>query len=36
MPLDKTYDAKATEAKLYKRWEDSGAFACDVNSDKPP
>lgn len=36
MPLDKSYDAAATEAKLYARWEKSGAFACDVNSTKAP
>ena len=28
--LSKTYDPAATEAKLYERWEKSGAFACDV------
>jgi valyl-tRNA synthetase len=36
MPLDKTYDPAATEAKLYERWEKSGAFACDVTSAKAP
>src|ERR1700722_4880543 len=36
MPLEKTYDPAATEAKLYDRWEKSGAFACDVNSKKTP
>src|SRR5882672_4566133 len=36
MPLDKTYDPAATEARLYESWEKSGAFACDVRSAKPP
>ncbi len=36
MPLEKNFDAAATEAKLYERWEQSGAFACDVKSAKPP
>src|SRR5882672_8378645 len=36
MPLDKTYDPAATEAKLYDRWEKSGAFGCDVKSKKQP
>src|ERR1700722_16062069 len=36
MPIDKTYDPAATEAKLYERWEKSGAFACDINSKKKP
>ena len=36
MPIDKTYDAAATETKLYERWESSGAFACDVTSTKQP
>ena len=26
MSLDKTYEPAATEAKLYERWEQSGAF----------
>ncbi len=30
MPIDKTYDPAATEAKIYERWEKSGAFACDM------
>jgi len=36
MTIDKTYDAAATEAKLYKLWEKSGAFACNVNSKSQP
>jgi valyl-tRNA synthetase len=34
MPLDKTYDPAATEAKIYQRWEESGAFACDATRGK--
>ncbi|MDX2027535.1 MAG: valine--tRNA ligase [Alphaproteobacteria bacterium] len=36
MPIDKTYDPAATEAKLYASWEKSGAFACDVASKAQP
>ncbi|MFY9288674.1 MAG: valine--tRNA ligase [Alphaproteobacteria bacterium] len=36
MPLEKNYDSAATEAKLYERWEQSGAFKCDVNSKAQP
>lgn len=36
MPIDKTYDPAATEAKHYPRWEKSGAFACNPASGKPP
>src|ERR1700719_3799128 len=36
MAIDKTYNPAATEAKLYERWEKSGAFACDVNSKAQP
>ncbi len=32
--LDKTFDPKAVESKHYKRWEDSGVFACDIESSK--
>lgn len=34
--LDKTFDPKAIEEKLYYDWEQSGAFACDPQSDKVP
>ncbi len=30
--LDKTFDPTAIEPRLYKRWEESGAFACDPAS----
>lgn len=36
MTIEKTYDSAATEARLYERWEKSGAFACDVYSTKEP
>ncbi len=36
MPIDKTYDPAATEAKHYPRWEQSGAFSCNPASGKPP
>jgi valyl-tRNA synthetase len=36
MPIDKTYSPAATEAKIYQRWEQSGAFACDVKSKARP
>ena len=34
--LDKTFDPKIIEEKHYKDWEESGAFACDPDSDKKP
>ncbi|EDP66274.1 Valyl-tRNA synthetase [alpha proteobacterium BAL199] len=34
--LDKTYSPAEVEAKLYDRWEKSGAFACDVASNAAP
>jgi valyl-tRNA synthetase len=36
MPIDKTYDPAAAEARHYARWEASGAFACNPASGKPP
>ena len=36
MPIEKKYDSAATEAKLYARWEKSGAFTADVKSSKTP
>ncbi len=32
--LDKAYDPKGTEDRIYKMWEDSGAFKADVNTKK--
>jgi valyl-tRNA synthetase len=34
--LDKAYDPQATEDRIYKMWEDSGAFKADVKSKKEP
>lgn len=33
MTIEKNYDPAATEAKLYKKWEKAGAFACDTQSN---
>src|SRR5438876_3723009 len=34
--LEKAYDPQATEDRIYKMWEESGAFKADVNSKKEP
>ena len=34
--LDKTYDPKEIEARLYPEWEKSGAFRAHPESPKPP
>jgi valyl-tRNA synthetase len=34
--LDKTYDPKEIEARLYPTWEESGAFRAHPDSAKPP
>jgi valyl-tRNA synthetase len=34
--LDKAYNPQGTEDRIYKLWEDSGAFKADVNSSKEP
>ncbi len=34
--LDKTFDPENIEEKHYRIWEESGAFACDPQSDKTP
>lgn len=34
--LEKTYHSSEVEGRIYKKWEDSGAFACDPSSDKEP
>ena len=34
--LDKNFTPRAVEARLYALWEDSGAFAADPESRKPP
>ncbi len=33
--LDKNYAPKEIEAKFYQKWEESGAFSCETDSDKP-
>jgi len=35
-PLDKNFSPRAVEARLYDMWENSGAFAADPASRKPP
>ena len=32
--LDKAYDPKAVEDRIYKMWEESGAFKADNTSTK--
>lgn len=34
--LDKAYDPKACEDRIYKMWEDEGAFTADAKSKKEP
>jgi valyl-tRNA synthetase len=34
--LDKAYDPKAVEDRIYKMWEESGAFKADASSKKEP
>ena len=34
--LDKTYDPKEIEARLYPEWEQGGAFRAHPESSKPP
>lgn len=34
--LEKAYDPKAVEDRIYKMWEESGVFTADVNSPKEP
>lgn len=34
--MDKVYDHKSTEKKIYKKWEDQGAFAPEINPDGKP
>ena len=36
MTIDKTYDPAATEARHYARWEQSGAFRCDLSAGANP
>ncbi len=34
--LEKAYDPQAVEDRIYKMWEDGGAFKADVNTKKKP
>ncbi len=34
--MPKTYDPRATEPRIYARWEEAGAFAARPNPDKHP
>ena len=34
--LPTVYDAKSTEEKMYKFWEDGEYFKADAHSKKPP
>ncbi len=36
MNMEKTYDPKAIEQQLYRRWEGDGAFIAHVDKDKKP
>ena len=35
MPLDTYFEPQAHEPDIYRRWEESGAFRADADSDKP-
>jgi valyl-tRNA synthetase len=34
--LEKSFDPQSLEAEIYKAWEASGAFSCDLKSPKKP
>ena len=34
--LDKTYNARETEDRIYRQWESSGAFRCGVRAGASP
>ncbi len=34
--MDKVYDHKGVEEKIYKKWEESGSFAPEINPDGNP
>ena len=34
MAMEKTFDASEAEARLYKAWEDSGAFQAGANASR--
>ena len=35
MALDKTFDAKASEERIYAAWEQAGAFKAGANASRP-
>ena len=35
MAMEKTFDAAEAEDRLYKAWEDAGAFAAGANASRP-
>ncbi|MCB1312083.1 MAG: valine--tRNA ligase [Sedimentitalea sp.] len=35
MAMDKTFDASEAEARLYRAWEEAGAFAAGANASRP-
>ncbi|MEY2960323.1 MAG: hypothetical protein RLZ60_153, partial [Pseudomonadota bacterium] len=34
MAMEKTFDAAEAEARIYKKWEDAGAFAAGANKSR--
>ena len=34
MPMEKTFDAQTAEPRIYKMWEDSGAFKAGANASR--
>lgn len=36
MEMEKNYNPKSFEDRIYKRWENAGLFKADARSDKPP
>ena len=36
MTIEKTYDSASTESRLYPAWEETGAFACNPQSNADP
>ena len=36
MPLDQYFEHQKDEPEIYRKWEESGSFEADANSEKPP
>mgnify|MGYP001802857725 FL=1 len=34
MPMEKTFDAKTAEPRIYKMWEEAGAFKAGANASR--